>query len=221
MPEFSPGESKNAIAPMTNPTAKAFDYSAELYMGTNLALMAQAPFHLNANESKDIILPVIMPQIEGSYPVYIAVFSNDQFIEPMYQAEDVVIVTPLPSITITGFHYVYKVYTWTLGTKMIHGGSIVAVGFAFKNNESESVPGISLRCTTIGGGITKNLSPPRNQYWVVISQPMAIAPGYTQVWYAWNTGYHNNPSSASIIAEVLVNGAVVATRSQDFTISYG
>jgi len=93
MPQFSPGVEKTAIVPMRNPTEKPFDYKAELYMGTNLALMAQTPFHLEAAESKDISLPVTMPTEQGTYPVYIGVFSNGQFIEPLYQAtEDVVIV---------------------------------------------------------------------------------------------------------------------------------
>ena len=101
MPEFSPGESRTAIVTMSNPTAKAFDYVAELYMGTDLAIMAQTPFHLETEESKDISLPVIMPSNAGTYPVYIGVFSDSQFIEPLYQAEDVVITAPPPPLSMS------------------------------------------------------------------------------------------------------------------------
>lgn len=92
MVEFSPSEEKVAKIPMSNPTTKPFDYTVELYMGTNLALMASTDFHLEAGESKDIELPVTMPSVIGTYPVYIGVFSAGEFIEPLYKAvEDVVI----------------------------------------------------------------------------------------------------------------------------------
>ncbi|GAH55526.1 unnamed protein product, partial [marine sediment metagenome] len=91
MPEFSPGEQKVAVVPMTNPTARAFDYVAELYMGTALDLMASVPFHLDAGESKDVRLPVTMPSAAGTYPVNVAVFSEGEFIPPVHEGEDVVI----------------------------------------------------------------------------------------------------------------------------------
>lgn len=93
MPEFSPDEQKNAMVPMTNPTAKAFDYSVKLYMGTDLALMAQKDFHLETGEEKDITLSIIMPSIAGTYPVHIGVFSAGVNIA-LYKAEDITI-TPL------------------------------------------------------------------------------------------------------------------------------
>lgn len=96
MVEFSPSEEKVAKIPMSNPTTKPFDYTVELYMGTNLALMASTDFHLEAGEEKDIELPVTMPSVIGTYPVYIGVFSAGEFIEPLYKAvEDVVIVEPI------------------------------------------------------------------------------------------------------------------------------
>lgn len=103
MPQFYTAEEKTAIVPMSNPKPKAFDYVAELYMGTDLALMAQEPFHLEKEESKDISLPVTMPAGTGTYPVYIGVFSNGQFLEPLYHAEDVSIVAAEPSALLISY----------------------------------------------------------------------------------------------------------------------
>ncbi len=107
--EFNPGEQKTAIVPMTNPTSKAFDYTAELYMGTDLALMAREDFHLEAGQSKDISLPVTMPTVVGTYPVNIGVFSGGEFIPPVHKGEDVVIVSAKGLITLyaTGLRTFY------------------------------------------------------------------------------------------------------------------
>ena len=97
MPQFSPGEQKTAVASMSNPTVKAFDYRAELYMGTNLAVMSQVDFHLEAGEEKDISLPVTMPSVVGTYPVYIGAFSGGVNIALYKVSEDVTIV-PAPEV---------------------------------------------------------------------------------------------------------------------------
>jgi len=107
MPQFNQGERKTAIVTMTNPTEKAFDYVAELYMGTDLALMASTSFHLEAGESKDISLDVTMPIVAGTYPVNIAVFSGGEFIPPVYAGEDITIVSAVPSVTITDASWTY------------------------------------------------------------------------------------------------------------------
>jgi len=93
MPEFLPGESKTAIAPMSNPTVKAFDYTGFIYMGTDLAVMSQVDFHLEAGEEKNISLPVTMPLGVGTYPVYIGVFSGGKNIGLYRATEDVTITT--------------------------------------------------------------------------------------------------------------------------------
>ena len=92
MPEFEPGSSHIAKAIMTNPTSKAFDYLAELYMGTDLALMASTNFHLEAGESKEISLPITMPSAAGTYPVYIGVFSAGENIALYRAVEDAIII---------------------------------------------------------------------------------------------------------------------------------
>ncbi len=101
MPEFSPGEAKTAIVTMANPTVVAFDYLVELYMGTNLALMASKDFHLEAGEAKDISLPVTMPSVSGTYPVYIGVFSSGVSIG-LYKAVEDVVIGPPPVASLQG-----------------------------------------------------------------------------------------------------------------------
>jgi len=92
MPQFAPGVTKTAKVLMTNPTAKPFDYNGVLYMGTNLAVMAEVPFHLEAGGQKDISFPVTMPTAAGTYPVHIGVFSGGQSIGLYKATEDVVIM---------------------------------------------------------------------------------------------------------------------------------
>ena len=95
MPQFEPSESKAAVMPMTNPTAKLFDYQGVLYMGTDLAIMSQASFQLEAGEQKDIGFPVTMPSIPGTYPVHIGVLVAGENIALYKATEDVVIVAPV------------------------------------------------------------------------------------------------------------------------------
>jgi len=96
MPEFNTGEQKTAIVPMANPTVKAFDYMVQLYMGTDLAVMSEASFHLEPGETKDIAMPVTMPDVVGTYPVYIGVFSDGVNIV-LYKTIEDVVITVLPS----------------------------------------------------------------------------------------------------------------------------
>lgn len=118
MPEFSPGEIKTAIVTMRNPTGIPFDYLAELYMGTDLALMASNDFHLEADESKDISLSVTMPSVSGTYPVYIGVFSAGESIGLYRAVEDISIaiqnlvleITAVNGVNVNEAYYLFDVY---------------------------------------------------------------------------------------------------------------
>lgn len=102
MSQFNAGESKTAIVPMSNPTAKAFDYTAQLLMGTTLALMASVDFHLEAGQQKNIVLSVIMPGNPGTYPVYVNVLSGGVSIALYKATEDVTIVAIVAPFTYSG-----------------------------------------------------------------------------------------------------------------------
>lgn len=168
--------------------------------------MAEQTVELSPSESKQVSFEAI-PHEAKTYQVSVNRLSGS------FKA--------LPSIEITGFHYVYKgAYTWGLTGKMLHGYDITHIGFTFRNNRATNVPGVSLKCRVTDGGKTYWPTPPRDQYQAQIPQPMTIAPGATKVWYKWAPAWHSYPWDATITAEVYVNGELVATRSLDFTISY-
>ncbi len=92
MPQFASGETRTAIAAMSNPTGKTFGYTTELYLGLPKAASSGAiPFSLAAGETKNIPLLVTMPDVEGTYPVYLDVFVAGQLIGTYKAVEDVAI----------------------------------------------------------------------------------------------------------------------------------
>ncbi len=100
MPQFNPGDGKTAVVPMSNPTAKAFDYTVQLLMGTTLTLTSSVNFHLEAGEQKNINIPVTMPSAAGDYPVYINVLSGGASVA-LYQATENVTI----AISVGAFVY--------------------------------------------------------------------------------------------------------------------
>lgn len=92
MPQFNPSEEKVALA--TFPVAPAgLACAAELWLasnGTKVATSGEIPF-TSTGLDQAISLPITMPGAEGTYPVYLDVFSGGVFIKGFRAVEDVVI----------------------------------------------------------------------------------------------------------------------------------
>lgn len=99
MLEFEANSSHVAKAIMTNPTEKPFNYEGVLYMGTDLAVMSQVSFHLDAGESKEVDFLVTMPIGSGTYPVHLGIFSGEQNIGLYKAVEDIMIVVSEPGVS--------------------------------------------------------------------------------------------------------------------------
>ncbi len=78
MPQFAPGESKTAIAPITVKPA-GLSCEAELFLGpdelTKVATSGLVPF-TSTGASQEVQLPVAMPSEEGTYHVFIDVYAG-------------------------------------------------------------------------------------------------------------------------------------------------
>ncbi|MBA7530185.1 hypothetical protein ES705_22388 [subsurface metagenome] len=102
MPQFLPGESKTAIAPITIKPA-GLGSEAELYLGpdelTKVATSGRIPF-VSTGASQSVRLPVTMPDVEGTYHVYIDVHVQDILVGAFQAIEDVIIEAP-PALPFT------------------------------------------------------------------------------------------------------------------------
>jgi len=97
-PEFSPGSEHTAHALVTNNTPKTWTYSAELYLvkgGTKYTSSGTITFSLAAGASRTIDFPITMPDIEGTYKVYLDVFVAGELVAAYQAIEDVVISAPV------------------------------------------------------------------------------------------------------------------------------
>jgi hypothetical protein len=70
----------------------AFDYTGFLYFGDTR--VAEASFSLAAGEEKQVLFPVTIPSVTGTYPVLLYVYSGGQGIALYRATEDVVILAP-------------------------------------------------------------------------------------------------------------------------------
>jgi hypothetical protein len=109
MPQFMTGESRTARALMRNPTGRAFDYDAFVYLGTDLAVASERAFSLAAGEERQIAFPVVMPAAPGTYPVHVGVFSEGRNIALYRATEDVAVARP-PAFAWSGLSLQWEVH---------------------------------------------------------------------------------------------------------------
>lgn len=99
-PTFEGGVSKTAKATLTNPTAKQFTYSVELYFGvTKAATSGVGSVTIPAGGSLDVNFTIVMPVVEAIYPVYLDV-KVDTTLLAHYQATENVTIVISPAIIV-------------------------------------------------------------------------------------------------------------------------
>ena len=103
MPQFNPEEEVVAIA--TFPTKPAgLECTAELWLASDLNKAATSgviPF-IATGEDQSISLPIASPGVEGTYPVYLEVFSNGQRIA-VFRGDEDVTIKPLALLSTSGW----------------------------------------------------------------------------------------------------------------------
>lgn len=99
-PTFDAGVTKTARARLTNPTAKQFTYTAELYLGiTKAATSGQGTVTIPAGGYQDVTFTLVTPTTEGSYPVYLDVWHEGTLLKH-YQATENVVTVISPAIDV-------------------------------------------------------------------------------------------------------------------------
>lgn len=92
-PTFEAGSVHVARATLTNPTAKEFTYTTELYLDVlKVATSGVGSITIPANSSLVVDYTLTMPLVEGEYEVYLDVWSDTQLLEHYKATENVVIV---------------------------------------------------------------------------------------------------------------------------------
>ena len=99
-PTFEAGVVKTASARLTNPTAKQFIYTVELYLGiAKVATSGVGTVTIPANSYLDVNFTVVMPLVEGTYPVYLDVWHEGTLLKH-YQATVDVVIQISPAIEV-------------------------------------------------------------------------------------------------------------------------
>jgi len=96
--EFIPNSIHTARASITVKPA-GLACSAELYLGAKIATSGMRAF-ASTGSRQDITLPITMPGIEGSYPVYLDILTEGMLIGAYQAIEDVVIIAPELKVTV-------------------------------------------------------------------------------------------------------------------------
>jgi len=98
MPQFDPGTSQVATVPTTvKPVGLAC--LAELYLVSNATKVASSGeiSFVSTGAQQAVSLPITMPELEGTYPVYIDVYADGELIAAYQALEDVVVKIPAPA----------------------------------------------------------------------------------------------------------------------------
>lgn len=96
MPQFNPSQSKTARVPVTvQPSGLSCE--VELFLGPNdaskVASSGRTPF-VSAGSQQQVGLPMVMPNIAGTYHVYIDLYVGGSYFAGYTGTEDVVIAVP-------------------------------------------------------------------------------------------------------------------------------
>jgi len=88
---FECGETKTARVRMTNPRAKQFTYTVELYLGADKAATSgQGQVTIPANTYVDVDFTIAMPMTEASYPVFLDVWCAGALLGHFQSIENVI-----------------------------------------------------------------------------------------------------------------------------------
>jgi hypothetical protein len=99
-PTFEAGSSHSAKVRLTNPTAKQFTYSVELYLGVaKVATSGAGSVTIPAGSYVDVTFAVVMPAAEASYPVFLDVWSDSTLLKH-YQGTENVTIAIAPAIEV-------------------------------------------------------------------------------------------------------------------------
>lgn len=91
-PTFGAGSSHTASAVLTNPTAKEFTYTTELYLGIGKVVSSGVgTVTIPAGGSATMNYPIIMPLVEGIYEVFLDVKVGTDLVAHYKATEDVTI----------------------------------------------------------------------------------------------------------------------------------
>lgn len=144
MPEFAPGESKTAIAPIiVKPSGLSCE--AEIFLGpdelTKVATSGRIPFS-STGASQNVRLPIAMPS-EGTYHVYIDVYAGGILIAAYRAIEDVVI---LPAVANFVYVSAIRAYIQRVEIEPPWGGTTEYVVFEV---DVKNQGGIAALCSAI------------------------------------------------------------------------
>jgi len=99
-PAFEAGLTRTARARLTNPTAREFSYTVELYLGvTKAATSGAGTVTIPAGGYQDVNFTLVMPLLEGDYPVFLDVWHEGELLKH-YQATENVLVVISPEIEV-------------------------------------------------------------------------------------------------------------------------